>query len=419
MTAIMARRTVLRSLTMLSMMASLHPVSGRAAQQIVHVGNGSELARALALATAGTTIVLADGTYERHDGFALDARGDSDAPIVVRAAHPGRARLSDTFAVRGGAHAWIWGLNFQGAAASLQMTGEHHKVIGCRFAEFGRATAFTQDTALNLPSRTDFLEIAYCLFENPTPFAPWHSVERDGAWPQFRYGIRGRHEPDRAPYDLHVHHCHFRRFPAKPSANYRSAQSDAIEIAPIGSAFATRNLIEYCLFENIDDDSGAICDIKAGSAGVFQFNTALDCAGRVDLRSAAAWTIRHNWLENTQGLAVYGRDHQLIDNQLGGGASLVRLLRGNGDDSFSGGGRQQVVNCLVRCHGGGLRIGTDWSGDPLDHLPVDVRVEGHRGAIDIEPGAQVTERHDHPCDASRAFRLTAAQVGPAAAPALR
>lgn len=415
----MDRRALLRSLTTLSMLASMNPVSGHAERLIIQVGNSNELAQALTLATAGTTIVLADGSYERRNGFALDARGNSGAPIVVRAAHLGRAHLSDELAIRGGAHAWIWGLNFQGPSARLQITGQHHKVIGCRFAEFGSATAFTQDTALNLPSRTDFLEIAYCLFENPASFAPWHSVERDGQWPQYRFGIRGRHEVDRAPYDLHIHHCHFRNFPTKPSSNYRSAQADAIEIAPIGSNFGTRNLIEYCRFENIKDDAGAICDIKAGSDGIFQYNTAINCAGRVDLRSAANWIIRHNWLENTQGIAVYGRDHQLIDNQLGGGASLVRILRGNGDDSFSGAGRQQVVNCLVRCHGGALRIGTDWSGDPLDYLPVEIRVEGHGGSVDIQPGAMVTERRDYLCTESRAFRLAAEQIGPAAAPVIR
>lgn len=415
----MDRRAMLTSLTTLSMVAGMHQRISHAERRILQVGSSSELAQALASATAGTTILLADGNYERRNGFALDARGESGAPIIVRAAHLGGARLSDVFAIRGESDVWIWGLNFQGPTASLQITGEHHRVIGCRFAEFGSATAFTQDTAVNLPSRTDFLEVAYCLFENPASFAPWHSIERDGAWPQFRFGIRGRHEADRAPYNLHIHHCHFRNFPAKPSANYRSAQADAIEIAPVGSAFETHNIIEYCLFENISDNSGAICDIKAGRAGVFQYNTALNCSGRIDLRSVDNWAVRHNWLENTQGLAVYGRDHQLIDNQLSGGASLIRLLRGNGENSFSGAGRQRVVNCLVRCNSGVLRIGSDWSGDPLDYLPVDILVEGHLGAMDIETGSRVAVSGDHQCLASRAFRLSTYQVGPIAAPTIR
>jgi hypothetical protein len=419
MITILDRRALLRSLTTLAVVVSMRPAAGHAERQIVQVDNSSELARALSSATAGTTIVLADGNYERRDGFALNARGSSGVPIVVRAAYPGRARLNGTFSINGGAYVCIWGLNFEGPTAGLQITGEHHKVIGCRFAEFGSSANFTHNAAVTLPSRTDSLEIAYCLFEKPANFAPWYSVERDGAWPQFRFGIRGRHEADRAPYGLHIHHCHFRDFPPKPSPNYRSAQADAIEIAPIGSAFDTHNLIEYCMFENINDDSGAICDIKAGSAGIFQYNTALNCAGRIDLRSATNWTIRHNWLENTQGIAVYGRDHQLIDNQLSGGASLVRLLRGNGDDSFSGAARPQVVNCLVRCHGGTLRIGTDWSADSLDYLPVDIWVENHRGAVEIQTGATVLENHDYPCGASRAFKLAADQIGPAAAPAIR
>lgn len=413
----MHRRGLLATMPALAFLAEAGAASDNEGH-IIQVGDGSELARALALATAGTTIVLADGIYDAREGFVLDGQGEGGAPIVVRAARLGGARLTSALLVRGGASTWLWGLNFQGAAARLQIVGERHKVIGCRFANFGRADIFTQDTAINLPSRTDFLEIAYCLFEHPAAFAPWRNIELDGQWPQWRFGIRGRHEPSAAPYDLHIHHCHFRHFPAKPTASYRSAQADAIEIAPIGSDFDTRNIIEYCLMENINDSTGgSICDIKAGRKGLFQYNTAINCPGRVDIRSAREWTLQHNWLENTQGIAAYGQDHRLIANQLVGEGDSIRLLRGNGDENFSGAGRQRVVNCLVRCNSGTLRIGTDWSSDPLENLPLGVRMDGHQGAVSIQPGASVTQQPDYSClDSSEAFKLTASQVGPMAAP---
>jgi hypothetical protein len=386
--------------------------------RVIRVDGGPEFAAALRDAAAGTEIVLTDGVYDGDEPFEIEAQGRRDAPIIVRAAHRGRARLTRELLVRGGGHVWLRGIDFEGATACLRVGGAHHKVLGCRFAGFGRAETFTRATAIDLAARTDFLEIAFCLFEHPAGFAPWRSVDLDGAWPQWRFGIRGRHEWDRAPYRLHVHHCHFRDFPAKPADNYRSAQADAIEIAPLGSDFATNNIIEYCLFENINNGSaGSVCDIKAGSHGVFRYNTAINCAGRVDVRSARGWLLAHNWLEGTEGIAVYGTGHKLVDNRLIGRSGSLRLLRGNGDESFAGTGRQRVVDCLVQCNSGTLRVGLDWSSDPTTHLPMDVRVAGHDGAIESHGDIDLPTR-PLPCVPSNAFRLTAAEVGPEAAPPL-
>jgi hypothetical protein len=386
------------------------------AQRTRSVSDDNQLASALNEAVAGDQIVLANGTYS--DKTISGKNGTSSAPIVIRAANPGQARINGKLTVNGGSHIWTWGINFQGPTAGIRIAGNQHKILGCRFADFGRSNVFTRDEAIATISRTDSLEIAYCLFENPVGFRSWTSA--DGQWPQWRFGFRSRHESAGAPYDLHIHHCHFRNFPDKPSSDYRSAQSDAIEIAPIGSNFDTRNRIDHCLFESIPDDNGSIIDAKAGRDGIVEYITAINCGGRIDLRDTDNWVLRHIWMENCQGIGVYGKNHTISDVRMSGGSRRIMLHIGNRSYTDPPGTdqRRQVSDVAIQCcPEANVRVGLDWTVSPT-LLPRNVQILGSTSSVTIASGStNVTQSPGYVCTPSKAFKLSPSQVGTAALPA--
>ena len=392
-----------------------------AATRVVNVSNASQLSSALANRQAGDHIVLANGTYSGN--FSIDGNGTESAPIVIRAANLIQARIvgNSTLTVRGN-HVWTWGLQFDGkrnGGGCIDITGLRHKIIGCRFFDIGSDTAFTRNNFIaGEAGRSDFLEIGYCDFDTPRRFRSW--ISSDGQWPQWRFGMRFHRFADRAPYDLWVHHCHFRNFPVKPDTNYRSAQSDAIEIAAVGSNFDTRNRISHCLFENIPDDSGSIIDIKAGGAGIAEYLTTINCAGRIDIRDADNWIVRHIWMENTQGIGVMGKNHEVSDVRMFGGARRIMAHIANlpYTDAPGGDQRRQVSDLIIQCcPEADIRVGLDWSTSPT-YLPRNVQIRGATASVSIASGSSnITQNPGFACSPSKAVKLSAANVGPVALPA--
>jgi hypothetical protein len=394
-----------------------------AALSTANVSTSPGLQSALNAASSGKHIVLANGTYVGD--FSISAAAAEASPIVIRAANRGQATLSGRITIGGGSDVWLWGLDFSGRAAAggcVVVTGMRHKIIGCRFADFGSSTSFTRSEAITTGGRTDFLEIGYCMFEDPRSFRSW--TPSDGSWPQWRFGFRSWPQPAAAPYDLNIHHCHFKNFPAKPTSDYGSAQSDAIEIAYGGSNFDGRTRIHRCLFENIPDDSGSIVDAKAAKLGVIEYCTALNCAGRMDLRDCDDWAIRHIWMENCQGIGVFGKNHLIKDVIMSGGARRIMLHIGNGPYTLppgtidaSGQVRRQVSDTTVECCvGANIRVGYDWAISPA-YLPRNVTIRGSGSAAAIAPGCtNITQSPGYSCAPSEAFKLAPADVGPGALP---
>ena len=378
----------------------------------VNVTNASQLTAALADAQAGDEIVLADGSY--GGGFTISGKnGTADNPIVIRAENLLDASLggevNTCLTISGGSHVWVHGLNFTGYILNgVYFSGQRHKVLRCRFADYGRSTYFTRSHGVTSNERTDFCEIAFCLFESPRALSAW--TPADGQWPQWRWGYRGGYQAATASYDLTIRRCHFRNFPNTSDPDYRSDQSEGIEVAATGLFTPTRMTISYCLFENMPWSEGAMIDCKAGDQGLVEYCTFVTSNMRaIDLRQCRQWTVQHNWCENTTGISVYGPDHTLTGNRIVGTGSIL-LLRGNGDESIYGNAR--VSNCLVQCNIGPLRIGLDYSSASTSYLPTGVQVNGHSGTVNIQPGSGVTQNSGYACPYNTAFKLTSAEVGP-------
>ena len=388
-----------------------------AATRVVNVSTAAQLSSALSDAVAGDHIVLASGTYS--GSFSITKSASASAPIVIRGTSLLQARIVGNSSLTvAGSDVWTWGLQFDGkrnAGGCINVTGTRHKIIGCRFFDIGSSTSWTQNNFIDgQAGRSDFLEIGYCHFDTPASFHSWSSG--DPQWPQWRFGMRFHRWADRAPYDLWVHHCRFNDFPAKPSADYRSAQSDAVEIAAVGSDFDTRNKFSHCLFENILDGSGSIIDVKAGRAGIAEYLTTVNCTGRLDLRTADNWTVRHIWMENTQGIDIFGQDHLIEDVRFfGTGAKTIDVCIGNlpAGSSQNTDQRVQARNVVIQgCPEANLRVGTRYSTSP-NLYPINTQLLGPRASTSISGSATGTVNSPSASvPASKAFKLSASDVGP-------
>lgn len=81
------------ALLLLALALPAPPARAAAPRTTLRVTTSAELARAVATARAGETILLADGTYDVASKIAASTRAPADAPIVVRAEHKWRASI--------------------------------------------------------------------------------------------------------------------------------------------------------------------------------------------------------------------------------------------------------------------------------------------------------------------------------------
>ena len=86
----------------------------------VDVADAGALTDALGTVRGGTTLVLADGTYD-GDFTVRGVSATPEAPVVVRAANPGKAVVGSgsTLVVKGSAHVVVAGLTFRSGASTL------------------------------------------------------------------------------------------------------------------------------------------------------------------------------------------------------------------------------------------------------------------------------------------------------------
>ncbi|WP_298459156.1 Ig-like domain-containing protein [uncultured Cellulomonas sp.] len=117
------------------------PVTG--AQRTVGVRDGAQLVAALAAATPGTTIVLADGVYTAKQQFTVSTACTAAQPCTLRG---GRGAVLDGTGLSGhyglhltGAHHWtVSGLSVRNASKGIVLDGSNHAVIdGVEVSQIG------------------------------------------------------------------------------------------------------------------------------------------------------------------------------------------------------------------------------------------------------------------------------------------
>ncbi|MEM8738562.1 MAG: right-handed parallel beta-helix repeat-containing protein [Planctomycetota bacterium] len=124
------------------LVATLCLNAGSARAFTFQVKNERELTRALARLRPGNTVLLADGVY--RTSLRLTRSGTADEPILIRAAHPGRAvidaaGLPTALEHNGQTHIHVDGLVFRNAQnppqaeQAMVRAGNHWTLRGCTF----------------------------------------------------------------------------------------------------------------------------------------------------------------------------------------------------------------------------------------------------------------------------------------------
>ncbi|MFV8126958.1 chondroitinase-B domain-containing protein [Streptomyces syringium] len=333
------------------------PVGASAAPVTVSSLDG--LQKAIDRAIPGDRIVVADGTYTVPSGGALrisGKHGTGDAPISIVAESRG-------------------GVVLQGERGFVFSNASHVTVSGF---------AFRQSSTLEIPGNSSNIRLT----RNDFRFAEvsgldWVvvrgndvKIDRNRFHDRTTEGIfvvlDGPDEKTVAQ-NLHLFKNHF-------SGHSFSGDNggEAVRLGDSARALLSAGaIVEYNLFEKCDGDPEAI-SVKT-SDNTVQYNTIRNSRGGIVLRHGNSSTVQGNYLlGGTEGVRVYGNDHLVVNNYLGGlsGRALV-IGSGTVRDHHPGESKAErrgndacdraviVHNTLVGNKG-------TLSGEGRDHAPQDV-----------------------------------------------
>ncbi|MFF5129284.1 chondroitinase-B domain-containing protein [Streptomyces syringium] len=353
----MKRRMFLTSALLGAAGLAAVPVGASAAPVTVSSLDG--LQKAIDRATPGDRIVVADGTYTVPSGGALrisGKHGTGDAPISIVAESRG-------------------GVVLQGERGFVFSNASHITVSGF---------AFRQSSTLEIPGNSSHIRLT----RNDFRFAEvsgldWVVVRgNDVKIDRNRFHDRTTEGifvvldgPDEkaVAQNLHLFKNHF-------SGHSFSGDNggEAVRLGDSARALLSAGaIVEYNLFEKCDGDPEAI-SVKT-SDNTIQYNTLRNSRGGIVLRHGNSSTVQGNYLlGGTEGVRVYGNDHLVVNNYLGGlsGRALV-IGSGTVRDHHPGESKGErrgndacdraliVHNTLVGNKG-------TLSGEGRDHAPQDV-----------------------------------------------
>ena len=134
---------------------------------IYWVSNSDELAAAIGRAEPGSSILLADGVYERNEDYIIEDKVGSDTTILsIRAVNKGKATIAGESSIRilNSAYVEVWGLHFQvGQRESIILDGSQHvRIARNRFeprqvgAEYSLLSVLGSGSGWNRIERNEF-----------------------------------------------------------------------------------------------------------------------------------------------------------------------------------------------------------------------------------------------------------------------
>ena len=299
-----------RLLPVLFFRLSLSTTSLFAADVVVH--DADELLTALADAVAGTTIVLADGSYETTRTLRLKSEATSKRPIVVRAENDRRATISGRFGllVEKSAHVLIEGLKFEHSNHSRAIEIKHSTQVRVRNCTFRLQEDEDQSTHwVYVTGSSSHVVVSDCLFEEK---------HRRGCF----VTLGGTEEDDEPPNQV-VRHCTIADCTFR---NVGPRVKNGMEAIRLGDSDLSRSdahcVVKGNFFENCDGDPEVV-SVKCCLA-LITGNTFRDCYGSLCLRHGDRSRVTHNVFVCTDGkpgvggIRIYGCDHEVTHNQLTG-----------------------------------------------------------------------------------------------------
>jgi poly(beta-D-mannuronate) lyase len=340
----------------------------------VSVSTSAQLATALSNATAGTTIVLANGTYSQTGPFVLSNKnGTSSSPITIKAANSGQAIISGgaSLQIQNSSNVVIEGLKFTnlGNTALLLDGSNNIRVTRNRFAlqATGGTLIWLQVSGVN----SHHNRIDHNDFGPKSDTDPLIAYQGDGNGNISQYDV------------IEYNYFH-------DVGPWVANGKETIRLGLSGISLSNGyNTIQYNLFENCDGEP-EIVSVKSSNNTV-RYNTFKTSKGGLTSRHGHNNSFYGNYflgdgVESEQaGIRIYGNDHKIYNNYMENlTANAIILDNADYDGGTSGYPsnpsaddlkeqwkiyRAQVVNNTIVNSTTGIIVG---SGKPL--APQDSRV---------------------------------------------
>ena len=372
-----------------------------ACRRTTNVGDDASLAAAIAAATPGDCILLGDGDYRIEP---ITKQATADAPLVLRAAHRGKATVSRAgLTVRASAHVIIEGIDYT-AGSSLRLADCDH----CRLSR-SRIHPPEIDGLewIVVDGKSDFVRIDH------NDLGPFH-VKGNFIQLLGDAGQIVRHT--RIDHNL---------FHDREYGGGNGWETIRAGLSGYGLSSA-HTVIEKNLFRACAGDPETI-SVKS-SDNVLRYNTFRASAGQLVLRHGNRDVVYGNWLiglglPKTGGIRVLGQDHRIFDNYVGDVAGPALTLEGGVSDAAENGRlqyrvhRAQVVNNTL-VSSGGVHIGGTHPMAPVDCVFANNLVEGSKGPLvtDLGENTRIAGNVFHPHDGAAVGDFPAASANRVSGP---
>jgi hypothetical protein len=299
---------------------------------VISVSNAVQLTAALAEASPGTIIELADGEYDSGHYFHIKQKvGTGKTPFIVRARHPGKAVIAGDswFLVDDSSYVVLEGLTFttfghEGNLGVRLRNTHHSRVTSNRFALTESPTAEANIKWVFIGGKeAEHNRVDHNLFEKKRQPGNFVTIGDDGKAVS-RYN--------------RIDHNEFR--------DIRTRNANGMEAMRIGTSTVSQTnaftIVEYNLFEQCNGEAETV-SVKTGGNDI-RYNTFVDNESSVTLRHGNGNRVYGNFFlghdkKNTGGVRIFGEDHQVYNNYfegLAGTKSRSAIAVGGGDVDLQG-----------------------------------------------------------------------------------
>lgn len=306
----------------------------------INVNSISALNSAIANASAGDVIILADGTYSNQGLINFDARSinpapTSDLPITVRTQTPGGVVITggnSGLSMRG-SHLIFTGFHFRDITADgvlVELVAAHYcRLTNCYFERVNKTGGVIEVRGLNSSASTfigssTYNRIDHCTFDN----------NRRVQIENFIVNHPRYVSPDLGNIYNTYDHLHFKN-------HVEASQEEAFQIGRGSDGYAVEfatdayTTVEYNLFENYHGDNELISN--KSSSNTFRHNVVLNCMGALQIRGGDDCIIDANFFyedgsSNEQyykGILAQGTGHRITNNYIEGNVSALGIRYGN------------------------------------------------------------------------------------------
>jgi len=349
----------------------------------VDVRSAGALSDALETVSGGTTLVLADGTYN-GDFTVRGVTATPETPVVVRAANPGKAVIGSGSAlvVRSSAHVVVAGLTFKSGASTLLKLDSSNNV---------RVTHNTFDRGGPGEDSSKWLYIGgagshhnrvdHNTFQNKID--PGNYLTLDGSETQVSQHDR-------------IDHNRFAKIGPRAENEKEAVRLGWSDIS-MSSGFT---VFEYNLLEECDGDPEVV-SVKASDMTV-RYNTVRRSQGVLSLRHGDRNSLYGNVVlgegrPGTGGIRIYGADNRVFNNYVAGttGTGYDSALSIDGGDARPGGELNKhhrvdnaivVFNTLVD-NATGIVIGGNYPEPPVNLVVENNLLADSGDVLQVKPPA--------------------------------